>query len=286
MKGEVMARVPSHAIEFPEYRKIPVPRWRHRAAAKDKSRNFSIDYQHIDPATAKAVLESAETAFTEVKRALKDFDRSNEGKTITIFVRDNIGPDNFPNASSKDCRINIPARFLVPHGARTGPAALHGRGPTLWHNIVNVCYPPKLKGADPGTLKFYCEGLGGHMQAALAKPHAKWPPASYPTMGLLVDEAVASMMGQYGVLPPEDCYRHIRGTTHSPERRLAWLQATSYVQHLMRKNQRGFADFYCGRERFRECFGGSEADLWQEWLQGLEAYISDNFQLPPEAGRD
>jgi hypothetical protein len=275
-----MARGPTG---FPEYRKVPVPKWRHSAAAKSKTRHFTIDYQHIDPATAKAVLDHAETALADVTGALKDFDRANAGKTITIFVRENI---DFPHASSKDCQINLPARFLVPHGARTGPVALHGRGPTLWHNIVNVCFPPNLKGVDAGTLKFWCEGLGGYMQAELAKPHVKWSPANYPTMGLPVDEAVASLMAQYGVLPLEDCCQRIGRTTHSPERRLAWLETTSFVQYLMGKNRRAFADFYCGRAPFRKCFGGSEADLWQEWLKSVEAYISDNFQLPPDPGRD
>ena len=276
-----MARAPTNATEFREYRKVPVPKWRHGPATKRKARHFIIDYQHIDPATAQGVLDHAEAAFADVTGELNDFDRANTGKTITIFVRDTIGPNNVPHASSKDCRINIPARFLVPNGARTGPVALHGRGPTLWHNIVNVCYPPKLKGADAGRLKFWCEGLGGYMQAKLAKPHARWSPANYPTMGLPVDEAVALLMGQYGVLPLEDCYEHIGGTAHSPERRLAWLEATSCVQYLMRKNQRAFADFYCGRAPFRKSFGEDESDLWQEWLEALEAYISDNFQLPP-----
>jgi hypothetical protein len=271
---------------FPAFRKAPVPKWRHGPAAKNKTRHFTIDYQHIDPPTAKAVLDHAEAAFADVTRELKGFDRANPGKTITIFVRENLGQQNFPHASSKDCQINLPARFLVPHGARTGPAALHGRGPTLWHNIVNVCFPAKIKGADARMLKFYCEGLGGYMQSLLAKPHAKWPPANYPTMGLPVDEAVASLMGQYGVLSLEDCFKHIGGMAHVPERRLAWLEATSYVQYLMRKNQRAFADFYCGRAPFRKGFGGSESDLWQEWLQAVEAYISDNFELPPEPARD
>jgi hypothetical protein len=273
-------------MRFSEFRKVPVPKWRHSPAAKNKTRHFTIDYQHIDPATAQAVLDQAEAAFADVTSKLKDFDRANEDKTITIFVRENIGPHNFPNASSKDCKINLPARFLVPHGARTGPAALHGRGPTLWHNIVNVCFPPKIKGADRYALKFYCEGLGGYMQALLTKPHVKWPPANYPTMGLPVDETVATLMGQYGVLPLEDCFKHIGGTAHAPERRLAWLEATSYVQYLMRKNQRAFADFYCGRAPFRKAFEGTEADHWQEWLQALQSYISENFQLPPEPGRD
>jgi hypothetical protein len=105
-------------------------------------------------------------------------------------------------------------------------------------------------------------------------------------MGLPVDEAVASLMAQYGVLPLEDCCQRIGRTTHSPERRLAWLETTSFVQYLMGKNRRAFADFYCGRAPFRKCFGGSEADLWQEWLKSVEAYISDNFQLPPDPGRD
>lgn len=281
-----MARAPSDAMEFPEYRKVPVPKWQHSAPARAKTEHFAIDYQHIDPATAQALLDHAEQAFDDVTGALTDFDQANAGKTITIFVRDNVGRNNFPNASAKDCQINLPARFLVPHGARTGPVALHGRGPTLWHNIVNVCYPPKLKGADTGMLKFYCEGLGGYMQALLAKPHIKWPPANYPTMGLPVDEAVASFMGQYGVLPFKECCQHIGGTAHMPERRLAWLEATSYVQYLMQKDQRAFADFYCGRVTFRKCFGGSEADLWQGWLETLEGYISDNFQLPPGPRRD
>ena len=277
-----MTQASSNPTELPEYRKVPEPKWRHSPAATDKSANFKIDYQHIDTATAKAVLDQAEAAFADVTSALKDFDRANAGKTITIFVRDTIGLNNFPNASSTDCQINIPARFLVPNGARTGPAALHGRGPTLWHNIVHVCYPAKVQGADPATLQFYCEGLGGYMQAEHARAPSKWPPANYPTMGLPLDEAVASMMEQYGVLPLNDCWKHIGGTAHSPERRLAWLEAAAYVQYLMRKDGRAFADVYCGRAPLQTRFGNSESDLWQEWLQAVEDYISKNFEPAPE----
>ena len=274
-----MPQTPSDPTKFSQYPNFAVPKWRNSPAAQQKTRNFTIDYQHIDPATAQSVLEQAEAALADVTNALKDFDRANTGKTIAIFVRDHIGPDNFPSASSEECKITIPARFLMPQGAHTGPAALRGRGPTLWNNIVNVCFPPKLKDPGPGESKFYCEGLGGYMQATLAKPNDKWPPASYPTMGQPLDEAVASMMAQYGALPKDGCHRHIQGTAHSPERRLAWLQAASYVQYLMKKNEPGFAAYYCGRASFSERFG--EPDLWQEWIEACEAYASNNFELPP-----
>jgi hypothetical protein len=101
---------------FPAFRKAPVPKWRHGPAAKNKTRHFTIDYQHIDPPTAKAVLDHAEAAFADVTRELKGFDRANPGKTLvskTSLTRHRrIARSTFPRASScRMARAPVPRRY-------------------------------------------------------------------------------------------------------------------------------------------------------------------------------
>jgi hypothetical protein len=233
---------------------------------------ITVRYRDVSVVTAKEVLAQTAQAHADVIQALAaDFGQPAKECDITIVIHENL---RWPEALVPLRRIYIPARFLTAQGALTGPSALYGRGPTLWHNVTTILYPPGLKAQPMGLDRFAADGLGGYLQAELASNAVTtWPTAAYPTMGMSPHSALVRFVLQYGLHSLAGSCSWILPMDHSPDRRLAWLEAASFAKFMMENDRATYVQWYKGNSKLSTTMD----QMRQAWIAFLDDYCRVNF---------
>ena len=222
--------------------------------------HFVIEYNDITEETAKVVARDAEQAFYDVTSFFgKDF----SDRKIQIRIGKRY---RFPRSLARDVAMEIPANRLGPGGAPTGPRSIRGRGPTFWHGVANVV---AQSGHEiDGWGRFLQEGIGGYLQAKFGgKMATPWPDKVYPSMGEDVHHATARRAAEDGLLKLEKARQEVNQRKLTRTRRLAWLQAASFVGYLVENMPRGkFKRWYDGSS-FKEAYGIELRNVEREWAK-------------------
>ena len=230
------------------------------AAQRIEAQNFVIEYQDISEQTARLVAEDAVQAFAEITSFLK--------RNYTGRIRIRIGDAfPFPRSTAADATMEIPANRLRPGGARRGPPPIRGRGATIWNGLSNII----AESAHPvtGWGRFLKEGLGIFLQEKFgAKKPRPWPAKVYPAMGEDLHQAAARLSSDYGrFLTLEEARTRVNRRRLDRTRRLAWIEAGSFVRYLI-ENRGGverFLKWYDGRP-FEDVYGKDIGAIETEWV--------------------
>lgn len=225
--------------------------------------HFTIDYTQIPDATANAVARDAEQAFRDVTSFL---DVDWQGGKIKIIV----SPEYVePYMSRAELTVGIPPNRLGPRGAITGPPPVQGRAMPFWNALVHVLAPGTVEPAD--WQNFVTEGCGIYLQSLFGgHDPTPWPAKYYPTMGEPLDAAAAAQVAQYGALSAAEAVRLLNDRRFTATRRLAWLEAGSFIRYLVdTRGRSAFLRWYRG-ESFEDSYGSTPDALISEWTDFIK----------------
>lgn len=225
--------------------------------------HFTIDYAQIPEATANAVARDAEQAFRDVTSFLEV---EWQGGKIKIVV----SPDYVePYMSRAELTVGIPPNRLGPSGATTGPPPVQGRAMPFWNALVHVLAPSVAEPAD--WQNFVTEGAGIYLQSKFGgHDPTPWPAKYYPTMGTPLHAAAAAQVAQFGALPLAEAVRLLNDRRFTATRRLAWLEAGSFIQYLVDTHGKSsFLRWYRGG-RFENSYGANADTLLSEWTEFIK----------------
>ena len=225
--------------------------------------HFTIDYTQIPDATANVVARDAEQAFHDVTSFL---DVEWQGEKIKIIVSEDYIE---PYMSRAELTVGIPPNRLSPSGATTGPPSAQGRAMPFWNALVRVVAPSSVEPAD--WQNFVTEGCGIYLQSRFGgRDPTPWPAKYYPAMGAPLHAAAAAQVAQFGALPLTEAVRLLNDRRFTASRRLAWLEAGSFVQYLI--DTRGMSSFlrwYRGGS-FAASYGSNADTLLAEWTDFIK----------------
>ncbi|MCZ6895811.1 MAG: hypothetical protein O7H40_17425 [Gammaproteobacteria bacterium] len=230
--------------------------------------HFIVDYQDISEQTARLVAEDGEQAFSDVMSLL------NRSYSRKIHIK--IGKKfKFPRSTAKDATMEIPANRLGRKGATRGPKSIRGRGATIWNGVANVVAPS----GHPlnGWGRFLKEGFGVYLQEKFGgKKPRPWPHKVYPAMAEDLHRATGRLTAAYDrFLSLEEAKSHVNRRRLDRTRRLAWVQAGSFVRYLI-ENRGGvepFLKWYDG-SRFEHAYGTDIGTVEREWVSFINGLRS------------
>jgi hypothetical protein len=222
--------------------------------------HFTIDHEGISEDTLKIVVRDAEQAFRDVTGLLgKDFGE----RKISIRISEDFP---FPRSTAVDATIKFPPSRLSPTGALTGPSSVRGRAMGFWHSVTKVVAPSGQARDEWG--RFLEDGLGGCLQSKFGGKRATpWPAKFYPTMGQDSHWATAALASKIGLFSLTDAVRHAKSRRLTRTRRLGWLQAASFVCHLIdTRTLDRFKVWYDGGS-FEKAYGVDMGTVERDWAK-------------------
>ena len=236
----------------------------HAQGKELETEHFTIEYTQISDTTADAVARDVEQAFHDVSSFLEvDW----QGGKIKILV----SPDYVePYTSRPELTIGIPPNRLSPSGATTGPPQVQGRAMPFWNALVQVLAPSMVEPAD--WQNFVTEGCGIYLQSLFGgRSSTPWPAKYYPAMGEPLHAAAAAQVARFGALPLADAVRLLNDRRFTATRRLAWLEAGSFIQYLIdTRGKSSFLRWYRGGS-FEASYGSNADALVTEWTDFIKS---------------
>jgi hypothetical protein len=254
------------------------------------TKHFEIAYEDISEESARIVSVVAEKAVDDVTRQL-GIDYS--GRISLTISKKFKRPRSRPKSLAGKDLMEIPAsRIETPSlpDKGTGPSGRTRRlpgGPTLWHGVTNVVawsgHPEREWG------RFLSEALGVHMQDKFGGKRAtaylesqfdgkdprRWRLVWYPTFGADLYGAPVKILqrlknlGVDELLSMEAAREVVNDPKSTPKRRLAWVQAGSFVRYLIEENPRtrGIERYlkWHGGSSFEEAYGVPMKQIEAEW---------------------
>jgi len=139
----------------------------------------------------------------------------------------------------------------------------------FWNALVHVLAPSAVEPAD--WQNFVTEGCGIYLQSLFGGGNSTpWPAKYYPAMGEPLHAAAAAQVARFGALPLAEAVRLLNDRRFTATRRLAWLEAGSFIQYLIDTRGKGsFLRWYRGGS-FEAVYGSNADALLGEWTDFIK----------------
>ena len=221
-----------------------------------KTPHFTVSYENLSEEDARSFLAAAEEARSTVTAYL--------GKRFSQPIHIKVGEQYlFPQYSQKESEIFMPANRLRKGTAQ--PTRSRNRSPLLLMLITPI--------VAPSTNSIWGEFLETGLRVFLQEKFGASEERAFPMLGNDLHKETARLGADYGRLIPIADVERARTwrTKMTRTRRLAYLEAGSFVRFLIEQySLEKFMSWYDGK-RFEEVYGQEIAQMEREWAGYIRA---------------